>query len=157
MVAAPFPQDKRGFFIVPQHYEGGGYYVYGTPENGAGQYAHPDMMTFLMRVANSWCAVESRKFGVGNISLADGATYKGHNSHRSGLDVDIRPVRKDGAHKGVLCTDATNYDREATKRLVELMWQTGMVEAILFNDTKIPRVRRWANHDNHIHIKLRGR
>lgn len=47
MVAAPFPQDKRGFFIVPQHYEGGGYYVYGTPENGAGQYAHPDMMTFL--------------------------------------------------------------------------------------------------------------
>ena len=35
MGAAPFPQDKRGFFIVPQYYEGGGYYVYGTPESGA--------------------------------------------------------------------------------------------------------------------------
>ena len=157
MGAAPFPQDKRGFFIGPQYYEGGGYYVYGTPESGAGQYAHPDMITFLMRVANNWSSVDCRKFGVGNISLAEGASYKGHNSHRSGLDVDIRPMRKDGAQKGVLCTDTANYDHEATTKLVELMWQTGMVDTILFNDTKIPRVRRWISHDNHLHITLTGR
>lgn len=31
MSEIPF-QDKRGFFILPQKYEGGGYYTYGTPD-----------------------------------------------------------------------------------------------------------------------------
>lgn len=33
------PRDKRGFFILPQAPEDAGYYVYGPPGRGAGQYA----------------------------------------------------------------------------------------------------------------------
>lgn len=33
----PDPRDKRGFFIIPQSFEGGGYYVYGRPNKGRAQ------------------------------------------------------------------------------------------------------------------------
>ena len=153
MAVAPSFQDKRGYFFLPQFYEGGGYYTYGTPENGAGQYAHPKMMTFLMMVAHRWCAVDDRKFGVGNISLAGGVPYPGHGSHKTGLEVDIRPMHKGWTRVGVTCTSAA-YDREATERLVDVMWNTGMVKAILFNDSKIPRVRTFPGHNNHLHVTL---
>ena len=39
------PQDSRGYFMLPQAPEGAGYYVYGTPENGASQYADPRLIT----------------------------------------------------------------------------------------------------------------
>lgn len=155
MTAVSLPQDNRGFFMVPQFYEGGGYYTYGTPDQGAGQYAHPNLMTFLMKVANNWCAIDNRKFGVGNISLAGGSRYPGHASHRSGLDLDIRPLRKDGLRQAVWCT-SSDYDHEGTARLVELMWNTGMVSMIFFNDRNIPRMQRLAGHDNHLHLTLRS-
>ena len=153
MAAAPFPQDNRGYFLVPQFYEGGGYYTYGTPENGAGQYAHPKLITFLMMVAHRWSAVDDRKFGVGNISLAGGLPYPEHGTHKTGLEVDIRPMHKKGARVGITCTSA-EYDSAATAKLVDVMWKTGMVKAILFNDTKIPRVRSFPGHSNHLHVTL---
>lgn len=65
------PKDKRGFFILPQAPEDAGYYVYGTPGRGAGQFTHPNMMMALMYVGREWQASNKRKFGIGNISLAN--------------------------------------------------------------------------------------
>ncbi len=87
------PQDGRGFFMLPQDYEGGGYYVYGTPGKGASQYAHPAMMTTILSVAARWSYQDWRKFGIGNLSLAGGVKHKDHKSHRSGLEVDVRLIR----------------------------------------------------------------
>ena len=53
------PRDKRGFFILPQAPEDAGYYVYGTPGRGAGQYAHPNMMMALLYVEREWQAVDA--------------------------------------------------------------------------------------------------
>ena len=139
--------------MLPQFYEGGGYYVYGTPASGAGQYAHPKMMTFLLRLAHDWSGTDCRKFGVGNISLAGGGVFRPHHSHRSGLDADFRPVRKDGLQRAVSCA-SNEYDQEATRRLVELMWGTSTVRTIYFNDGAIEGVRRLGGHDNHLHVSL---
>lgn len=76
------PQDNRGFFVLPQRHEGGGYYTYGTPGQGKGQYAHPRMITLLLLGGYQWSQLDGRKFGVGNISLANGAEFKPHRSHR---------------------------------------------------------------------------
>jgi murein endopeptidase len=81
------PTDSRGYFLIPQSYEGGGYYVYGTPDKGLGQYAHPQLISALLEVARSWSHLDKRKFGVGNVSLAGGEVFLGHRSHRSGLEV----------------------------------------------------------------------
>lgn len=70
------PLDSRRFFMLPQSPMDSGYYVYGRlhgkPARGAYQYAHPTMMTAILRVALEWQAIDQRRMGVGDISLAGG-------------------------------------------------------------------------------------
>lgn len=152
-------QDSRGYFMLPQAPEDVGYYVYGRlnnkPSLGAYQYAHPAMMTTILRVAREWQAIDKRKFGVGDISLAAGVPHKDHSSHLSGLEVDVRPVRKDGLREPVTWRNK-QYDRKATATLIELFRLYAPVVLVLFNDTGIPFVSTAIHHDDHFHVKLRG-
>ena len=146
-------QDLRGFFVLPQAPEEAAYYTYGTPEGGAGQYAHPRMLTFIILLEHKWGVADDRKIGIGNVSLFGGAKPRDHQGHKSGLEVDIRALRKDGRQIPVSHTDRY-YDQTATRRMVEVMWQTGMVTRIFFNDMTIPRVQRRVDHDNHLHVEV---
>lgn len=148
-------QDSRGLHMLPQAPEEASYYTYGTPSAGLGQYAHPNMLSFLFNLEFRWGRHDDRKLGFGNISLADSTYFEGHKSHRDGLDIDIRPVRKDGKHMPVEYQQAA-YDRAATRRLVELIWQCGHVDYVYFNDLTVPRVVRKPFHDNHLHVRVRG-
>jgi len=147
------PQDSRKFFMLPQAPEGAGYYVYGTPAQGAAQYAHPAMMTLLLMVEREWALIDKRKFGIGNISVADGAFF-GHRSHRKGLEVDVRLLRKDGLRLPVTFTNPA-YDLEATKTLIQLFRAcTSHPLLIFFNDGRIPGVRPLVDHNNHFHVQF---
>lgn len=154
-MAEVLPEDLRGLFMLPQAPEEAGYYVYGTPIRGAAQYAHPKMMTLLMVVEREWALIDRRKFGVGNISVA-GGVYFGHDSHRTGLEVDVRPLRKDGRHDPVSYL-SPDYDREATTVLVTLFRTCAPgVPVIFFNDTRIPGTRPLDKHNDHFHIQFRS-
>lgn len=147
------PQDSRGLFMLPQAPEQAGYYVYGTPTRGKAQYAHPSMLTLILAVEREWARTETRKFGVGNISV-DGGAFFGHKSHRKGLEVDCRPVRKDGRHVPVTY-DSPDYDQAATAKLIELFRACAAAPlAIFFNDVRIPGTRRLKNHDDHFHVQF---
>ncbi len=50
-----------------------GYYRYGTPANGAGQYARPKTLQVISAVERQWRDIEQRRMGIGNISLEHGA------------------------------------------------------------------------------------
>lgn len=145
--------DARKFFVIPQAPEDAGYYVYGTPPHGQGQYAHSSLMSAILRVEREWQAIGRRKFGIGNISLADGAPFAGHSTHRSGLEVDIRPLRIDGAQVPVTWMQSA-YDRAATAKLIELFRTFAPVILVYFNDTSLSAVVPLAQHDNHFHVKL---
>lgn len=151
-------QDLRRFFMLPQAPSEAGYYVYGKldslPSRGAYQYAHPTMMTTILRVEREWQAMDSRKFGVGDISLADGKERKDHRTHRTGMEVDVRPIRKDGLHEAVTWRDK-EYDHVATAKLIELFRLFAPVHVIYFNDPDIPFVKSRVLHDNHFHVHLR--
>jgi murein endopeptidase len=148
------PKDPRGYFMLPQAPEEAGYYIYGTPGQGAYQYAHPSMMTVLCWVEREWAAAEGRKFGIGNISLSNGERRtEEHRSHVNGLQVDIRPVRKDGLHLPVTWK-LSEYDAEATARLIGIFFSHPFVKKILFNDTRIPGVKYWVKHDDHFHVAI---
>jgi murein endopeptidase len=153
------PSDSRGYFMLPQAPMDSGYYtygkLYGKPDKGAYQYAHPIMMTAILRVGLEWQAIDRRRFGVGNISLPGGRQLSDHKSHIDGLQVDIRPLRKDGLENGVTWTDS-EYDQEGTTKLIELFRTFAPVTKIFFNDTRIPFVRPWKDHDDHFHVALRG-
>lgn len=152
-------QDKRGFFMLPRSPMESGYYTYGkfngAPDRGAFQYPHPSMMQAILRVGLEWQAIDRRRFGVGNISLADGPKNKDHKGHRNGLQVDMRALRKDGLEMPVVWTDPA-YDKDATARLIELFRTFTSVKLVLFNDTSIPFVGWAKNHDDHFHLELIG-
>lgn len=112
------------------------------------------MITVLLWVATRWAQIDARKFGIGNISLADGVDRPHHGSHESGLEVDIRPLRRDGRQAACSMRDP-QYDREATARLIALFHEHPAVALILFNDRGIARVRPAKGHDNHFHVELR--
>lgn len=152
MIATPV-QDSRGFFILPQTPEEAGYYTYGTPGQGRSQYADPRLMTLILQIEYRWSAIDNRKFGVGNISLANGIKHPDHKTHRSGLEVDIRPLRRDGKQLPCSCVDS-QYDRAATKKLVELFWESGLVRGVLFNDSSIPRFVHAHGHFDHFHVNV---
>lgn len=147
-------QDSRQFFVLPQGYEGGGFYAYGTPGEGRSQYAHPALVSVINQIAFLWSGCDVRKFGVGNISLADGVRHPDHSTHRSGLEVDIRPLRKDGKKMNCTIHDAM-YDRVATAKLIKLFLASPNIKHVLFNDLSIPGVKRAKNHDNHFHVALK--
>lgn len=162
------PKDKRGYFMLPQAPEGAGYYVYGNVggrlnTGHQAQYAHPNLMTLILCIEREWQAIDERKFGIGNISVAGGAEYDGHVTHQKGLEMDIRPVRKDkltGQEARLTRFDAA-YDREATTRLIRLFARHMMVRTIYFNDTEVQkaigggRVRSAIRHDDHFHVEIR--
>ena len=134
------PKDSRGFFMLPQAPQDAGYYVYGTPGKGAGQYAHPVMMTVLLYVEHNWQTEDQRKFGIGNISLAGREVFEPHASHQNGLQVDVRPLRIDGNHVPVKYFQS-GYDKAATTRLIGLFQSHPMVTKVFFNDRSISGVR----------------
>jgi murein endopeptidase len=149
------PKDSRGFFTLPQRPEDAGYYTYGTPANGAGQYADPRLLSLLLLLEHRWQGIDDRRFGIGNISLADGTKYSPHDGHRSGRDVDIRLFRKDGKPEPVTRFDE-QYDRDATARLIGMFFESGIVQVVFFNDPLIPRVRPLARHDDHFHVTIKA-
>lgn len=146
-------QDSRKFFVLPQGYEGGGYYTYGTPAEGRSQYAHPRLISLIQQVAFEWCGLDQRKFGIGNISLADGADHPDHKTHMSGLEVDIRPIRLDG--RKMPCTYRQHdYDQAATAQLIALFLRNNCVRLVYFNDVSIRGVSYAKFHDDHFHVAL---
>lgn len=159
------PKDKLGRFMLPQAPEDAGYYVYGNVGGVAGtghlaQYAHPNLLSVIFRIEREWQAIDDRKFGIGNISLAEGRRYE-HSSHQKGIEMDFRPIRKDkltGQVARVSRFDAA-YDREATIKLVRLFLEHPMVSKVFFNDDKLQqacggRVRSLRGHDDHLHAEI---
>jgi murein endopeptidase len=151
------PKDSRGYFMLPQRPEGAGYYTYGTPSNGAGQYAHPALLTVLFWVEREWQAIDKRRIGVGNISQANGVKYPRHHSHIDGLQVDVRAIRIDGMQSPVTRFQRDQYDRKATAKLIAIFFSHPLVRSVLFNDTEIQGVRPWEGHDDHFHVEIRGK
>lgn len=152
-------QDSRGYFMLPQSPMDSGYYayglLYGQPAKGAYQYATPLMMTTILRIALEWQAIDRRRIGIGDISLANARRTPDHASHLSGLDVDVRPLRTDGKELPVCWWDA-EYDKAGTMRLIALFRALAPVKFVLFNGPDIPFVQKAVHHDNHFHVTLRG-
>jgi len=105
-------------------------------------------------IEHRWQGIDQRRIGIGNISLAGGIKYKDHDGHKTGRDVDIRPIRKDGKEAPVNRLDS-QYDRDATAKLIELFFESNIIQVIFFNDLTIPRVRPLQRHDDHFHVTIK--
>lgn len=88
------------------------------------------------------------------IGSMDQVAYFGHKSHRKGLEVDCRPVRKDGRHVPVTY-DSPDYDLAATTKLIGLFRACAAAPLVIFfNDVRIPGTRWLKKHDDHFHVQF---
>ena len=153
MASVPIqPKDSRGYFLLPQ-----------APSQA--QYAHPNLLTFIFQIEREWQALCDRKFGIGNISIDGGRGFDRHRTHRKGIEMDCRPVRKDRmAGQAARCSyqDSRVYDREATIKLLGLFVAHPWIRIVYFNDPEVQRalgarVKSAPGHADHFHVELQLR
>jgi hypothetical protein len=143
---------------------GRGYYSYAVGPHR--QFGTPQTIKTLERVAGIFFfkmkynepAIPGnrpyREIGIGELSFAKGGPMPPHKEHRWGTEVDIRPLRKDGKRLPVKITDTQQYDREATRILVDSLRSHLNVATILFDDRKIKGVQWVGGHGNHLHVHM---
>jgi len=128
--------------------------------HGEFQFGQQSTIDAALAVGAAWeTAHTGRPFSIGQISLQGGGPMPPHLSHRLGVDVDVRPMRKDGNNASVVITDP-QYDRVLTTALIELWWQKAPVQLVLFNDSTVIAAglsRPSPGHGNHFHVRLRLR
>lgn len=142
------PTDGLRLQQLPQ--SGEGYYSYSAANR---QYGTGAMIRVLVAVGKS-LAAKGFLVGIGDISFPQGGEMPPHKTHRSGKQVDLRPVRSDGA-KGPTQVGATTYSQEGTRALVVALLAQPDVKKILFNDSEIAGVRSYPGHHNHLHVDLK--
>lgn len=75
-----------------------------------------------------------------------------HQSHGDGTCVDIRPMRTDPDNiANGLVVGGWNYDREKTRKLVNVLREAGG-DPLYLNDSKIKGSDSLSGHNNHIHV-----
>jgi peptidoglycan hydrolase-like protein with peptidoglycan-binding domain len=99
------------------------------------------------------------RVAVGDVGFEHGGAIRGHTTHRLGLDVDVRLMRKNNDQ----CQYPSNYrlgsyDRTATRALIKAIRAAapGHVKLIYFNDPVLIKeglVRANPGHDDHLHIR----
>lgn len=111
------------------------------------------------RAAQLYRSRTGSRLAVGDISLELGGNISGHATHEVGLDVDVRPARKDGreCRWGIAYT-MRSYDRVGTRALIRAIHDAapGRVKLIYFNDPVLVAeglVRRYPHHDAHLHVR----
>lgn len=128
--------------------------------SGKFQFGQKSTIDAAKAVGTAWDSLNAdRPFSIGQISLKGGGVMPPHKSHRVGLDVDVRPIRTDGANEPVTISDS-EYDRAATTALITLWWQKAPVQSLFFNDPTViaAGLGQFVNgHHHHFHARLRAR
>jgi hypothetical protein len=99
------------------------------------------------------------RVAVGHISKEHGGYFPPHASHRIGLDVDIRPVRKQGNQCKLGTTwKGEAYARLGTRLMIEAIRKAApqRVKVIWFNDPVLIEkgyTEPMSGHDDHLHVR----
>ena len=147
----------KALYFVQLPNPGAGYYHYAggqVCQTSEHLWGTPSTIESVKAVARRTHGETGVEIGIGHISYRDGRPRPPSVSHRIGIDVDIRPLRTDGAREAVHVGDA-KYSRDRTAVLVKHLRKDPNLSHILFNDTQIEGVQSCPGHDNHLHVRFR--
>jgi hypothetical protein len=115
--------------ITTQLSDGGvGFVTNNRGANGEFQFGQQSSIDAAVTVAATWDGLHpNHPFSIGQISKQGGGPFPPHLSHRLGVDIDVRPMRKDGQNEPVTIDDA-EYDRAQTTELINLWWENAPVQ-----------------------------
>lgn len=162
--------DETGLVKIPLDYDSHdgkglsgpfGSYHYNSDDKGASDaYAKPLTGCAFMKVLEKHqkdCQGEGCQIQFGDMFHLK--SWGPHNYHGSGKCIDIRPLKKSTSRTS-LTYHSKNYDREKTKKFIELLSEAGG-SPIVFDDRKITnefkdrsdiRPTSDGSHANHIHV-----
>ena len=137
---------------------GRGFVTNNRGAHGEFQFGQRAIIEAAIRVAAVWESLHSgRPFSIGQISKRGGGLFPPHKSHRLGIDIDVRPMRKDGKNEPVTINEPA-YDRPLTTALIDLWWVNAPVQQVFFNDPIVigkQLSQHVDGHHNHFHVRLR--
>ncbi len=99
------------------------------------------------------------RVAVGDIGHEHGGDIAGHVFHERGLEVDVRPMRRDENQcRGGVSYRMSIYDRTATRALIRAIRAAapGHIKVMYFNDPVLIReglTRYYPGHDDHVHVR----
>lgn len=140
-VNTPLPLPSDGLY---------GYY------DASKRYGVRDAIASLVEAGRIWkLRAKLPDVGIGDISKLGGGQIPDHASHRKGIDVDIRPLQRNGQVGPVTYHDPS-YSWELSQELADIIHANGKlaVQFILFNDPNVHGVQHYQNHDNHLHVRF---
>lgn len=136
---------------------GNGFQTYNREQGGKDQYGRKHVIEALILLGEKWHALhDDCPVQYGDISRKGGGHFPPHAGHRNGIDVDIRPFRKDKHMLPENCNNGT-YSRSLTQEFVGLVRLHFPQVTIFFNDTQLVKAGLTAHasgHDNHLHIRF---
>ncbi|MTI47353.1 MAG: penicillin-insensitive murein endopeptidase, partial [Firmicutes bacterium] len=156
--------SKRGFIQMPKPGDNiPNYEHYGNYDDD--NWMTPATFASVMRVLKAWNTYKNKNesefnpiplIQFGDISHRNGGTFSGHDSHRDGIDIDIRPLRIDAGYNPTSIHSDT-YSHKLTAKFVSFLINDTNVKEVKFNDTQIiadsnGKARLFDGHDNHVHI-----
>ncbi|MEZ5429024.1 MAG: peptidoglycan-binding protein [Pyrinomonadaceae bacterium] len=151
----PNGTDKTIDSVLP--IGGEGFTTYNREPNGADQFGTQLTVNALIALGKEWNLIHPEvPLQFGDMSRRWGGPFKGHKSHRSGRDVDMRPIRKDNQLAAVT-VNQTAYDSKRTEEFVKLLRKKHSGVTIFFNDPNLTKkgwTKKLAGHDNHLHIRF---
>jgi penicillin-insensitive murein endopeptidase len=140
-------------------------------------WGHPDLIKLLTNAGEEFSKI-NKTLIIGDLSQSRGGpTLTGHNSHQTGLDVDIwfkMPSRKENLSLQMLETEEMNSFTELGEdqiKLIKYFAKESTVERIFINSgfkkklcmdnsplkltaEEHHKLRAWWGHDDHIHVRL---
>jgi peptidoglycan hydrolase-like protein with peptidoglycan-binding domain len=129
--------------------------------NGPANWGTAEAIASLEAVGRTVSALGYGRVAVGDVSFELGGPIPGHESHRVGLDVDVRPLRRANDQCSVAGTTwrSTAYDRAATRTMIQKLraYAPGHIKLIWFNDPVLigEGLTTWhTGHDDHLHVRF---
>ena len=129
--------------------------------NGPANWGTAEATAVLETVGRAVAARGYGRIAVGDVSFEHGGAIPGHNTHRVGLDIDVRLLRKANDQCSVRGTTfrSTAYDRTATRLMIQTFRASavGHIKTIYFNDPVLIRegLTTWfSGHDDHVHVRF---
>lgn len=128
-------------------------------------YAHPraacGFVSLLQEWRKTYCPSSERgcRMQWGDISHKTQKFFSGHQTHTHGYCVDMRPFRKGDFSNTPLWWDDERYDRDVTKKFVQLIKRSYGASPIYFNDPELIKqgLTTYSDgHDNHLHFCLQN-
>jgi murein endopeptidase len=150
-------RSKVGFDLLASRGKGYYHYTGGDPAD-SDAWGRPETVECIERTAERWAQLYPGRprIGIGDISRKNGGRFRPHSSHRKGVDIDIRPLKRRG--EGPVSVGRSSYSRSYTRDMIALFIDTCNVKRVYFNDTTLARemgkVSTHPGHHNHVHITL---